>query len=144
MIKLNVLIALFCLLFSQVVAQDDPTILLGSGGGVTGVATVYQITPKGEVFKGKGVGVVKYTECAKIRRAKAKKMIAKVAAAVSSINFDHPGNLYYFLTLKENDGEKKITWGDADHKVPDNVKLLFDEAQASVAELKYKPIPETK
>lgn len=141
--KLSVLVMLFCLLFTHVSAQEHSTILLGTGGGITGVATVYRITPGGKVFRGKGVGEVKYTECGKIKRAKAKKMIGKVAAIVSSTNFDHPGNLYYFLALQENDGEKKITWGDADHMVPDNVKSIFDEVQDAIADLKYKPIPQT-
>lgn len=104
------------------------------------MANVYRITPSGEVFRGKGIGDIKYTECAKIKRAKAKKMIAKVATVVSGANFDHPGNMYYFMTLQENDGEKKITWGDTNNTVPDNIKTLYEEIQAAITGLRYKPI----
>ena len=138
--KCSLLIALFCMLFSHVHGQDKPTILIGSGGGVTGMANVYRITPSGEVFRGKGIGDIKYTECAKIKRAKAKKMIAKVATVVSGANFDHPGNMYYFMTLQENDGEKKVTWGDTNNAVPDNIKTLYEEIQAAITGLRYKPI----
>lgn len=138
--KFPLLLALFCLLFSHAYGQDKPTILIGSGGGVTGVANVYRITPAGEVFRGKGIGDIKYTECGKIKRAKAKKMIARVATVVSSSGFDHPGNMYYFMTLQENDGEKKVTWGDTTNTVPDNIKTLYEEIQAAIVGLKYKPI----
>jgi hypothetical protein len=142
--KLFSLIAFLCLLCLHAQGQDKPSVLIGNGGGVTGMATVYHITPSGEVFKGKGIGEIKYTECGKIKRAKAKTLISKVTSAVSSSTVNNPGNIYYFLALKENDGEKKITWGGTEQKVSSDIQTLFDEIQSVVAELKYKPIKAKK
>jgi hypothetical protein len=142
--KLCYLLFFLCLLCNHARSQDKPSILIGTGGGVTGMATVYRITPSGEVFKGKGINEIKYTECGKIKRSKAKKLIAETTSAISSASFDHPGNMYYFLSLDENDGEKKITWGDVNLKVADDIQTLFDEIQSVVSALKYKPIPAKK
>src|SRR5262245_5906409 len=135
--KLSFLLALLCLVCSHANSQDKPSILLGSGGGITGMSTVYRVTQAGEVFKGQGIGEINYTECAPIKRAKAKELIAKVTTAVSSPEFEHPGNMYQFLSLKETDGEKKITWGDTNHPVPDNIKALYDEIQTAIADLTF-------
>ena len=142
--KLPLLLGVLCLFYSYANSQDNPSVLIGTGGGTTGMTSAYRITDAGEVFRGQGISEIKYTECGKIKRSKAKEIISKVTDAVTSANFHHPGNIYHFLSLKEDDGEKKITWGDVDHKVPDNIKELFDEIQKAIADLKYRPIPETK
>lgn len=120
---------------------QDKFISVGSGGGFAGTATVYKVTPKGEVFKGNGVGDIKFTLCGKIKKTRAKEIIAKVTdQARAASPFSHPGNLYYFIASTENGNEQTITWGDADHPVPEDVKKLYDEVQASVTTLKFKPI----
>lgn len=137
------LLYVFCLLvicsFSSR-AQND-FITVGSGGGYTGAVTTYKITPQGKVFKGKGVGEIKFTECGKIKRSAAKKMFASISGLIPADNsFNHPGNLYYFLKYKQDAKEQTITWGDAAHPVPEGVKKLFDEIQASVNAIRYKPL----
>ena len=52
--KLPFLIALFSLFLSHANGQEKPTIVLGSGGGITGMATAYSVLPSGKVYKGKG------------------------------------------------------------------------------------------
>lgn len=121
-------------------AQDN-FVSVGSGGGFAGTATVYKITSKGEVFKGNGVGDIKFTLCGKIKKASAKKIISDVTDGARSIPpFSHPGNIYYFLAYTENGKEQTITWGDADHPVPERIKNLYEEIQTSVSAVNYKPI----
>lgn len=119
---------------------QEKFITLGSGGGFAGTTTVYKITEKGEVFKGKGLGEIVYTECGKIKRSQAKKFFKNVSAQLQAADFNHPGNLYYFLTIAENGNEKKVTWGDADHKVPEPIRTTHQEIQATVTPIKFKPI----
>jgi hypothetical protein len=137
--KITVLLAFLCF-HTWSGAQDQPSFLIGKGGGITGMATVYRVTSSGKIFKGQGIGDIKYTECGKVKRAHAKRMISEVATAVDATSFDHPGNIYYFITLKAVEGEKKITWGDAAHEVPRPVKELYDEMVKALSSIKYRPI----
>ena len=130
-----------CLFFYSCGSVSSDFVSVGSGGGFAGTATVYKVTPKGEVFKGGGIGEIKFTQRGKIKKGQAKAIIAKVAEqARTTPPFSHPGNLYYFIESTENGAEKKITWGDADHTVPENVKRVYDEVDARVSTIKYKPI----
>lgn len=116
-------------------------ITVGSGGGFTGAVTTYKITREGKVYKGKGVGEIKFTECGKIKRSAAKKMFTSASGLMPANNsFNHPGNLYYFLKYTQDGKEQTITWGDADHPVADEVRKLYEEIHASVNAIRYKPL----
>ena len=123
-------------------AQQGDMLIAGSGGGFTGMANAYKVFIDGKVYKGTGVAGIQYTECAKIRRSKAKKIIQRAAQALSAAGeFSAPGNQYYFLTVVEQGKEMKATWGAADRPVPDALKTLYQEVQGMVAGLSYRPIP---
>jgi hypothetical protein len=114
--------------------------LFGSGGGVTGTAIVFKMTRSGEVFKGKGIAEIEYSECGKIKKSVARKLIARVAESMESPAFQHPGNMYYFLTLADSEGEKKVTWGDPGYPAPQKIKTLYDEINAAIVDVRFKPI----
>ena len=87
----------FFLIFSTAFAQDK-FITIGSGGGFTGTTTVFKITPGGLIFKGEGLGDIKFSECGKIKKSKAKEILTTVSDAMSSkTSSSHPGNLFYFI-----------------------------------------------
>lgn len=137
-------IFLFCIIFFALisfVSAQDTFVSLGSGGGFAGTATVYKVTPNGLIFKGDGIGDIKYTLCGKIKKGDARKIIARVAdKARATAGFSHPGNLYYFIGYTENEKQQTLTWGDANHPVPDEVKKLYEDVYAIVSEIKYRPI----
>jgi hypothetical protein len=127
-------------IFASVFAQDKH-VTIGSGGGITGAATVFKITPSGKVYKGSGLAEIKYAECAKISKSRAKKIIKSITEHVQNAGtFDHPGNIYYFLTIADGDKPKKITWGDSNHPVKEDTRKLYAEIQSVVSTLKYKPV----
>jgi hypothetical protein len=139
--KYTLLPVLMLLIISFRSVAQDSFITAGSGGGFTGAATVYKITPKGEVFRGKGVTDIAFTECAPLSKRKAKKIIRQVNDVLAAITeFNHPGNLYYFLSTNTTGQEKRITWGDTGTAVSDDVKKLYDDIGARVSSLKYKPV----
>src|SRR5688572_2872475 len=126
-------ILLFVLISSINANAQENFITVGSGGGFAGTVTTYKITPRGEIFRGKGLGDIKFTECAKIKKSAAKKWISSTSEKTSAnLAFNHPGNLYYFLTYSEKGKVQTITWGDADHPVPDDVKKLYEDIQSKV------------
>jgi hypothetical protein len=135
------LFTLITFIFSFTAAAQDTFITLGSGGGFTGNTTTYKVTPKGEVFKGTGIGDVQFSLCGKIKKSKAKQMMTQVADQVSATtSFNHPGNLFYFISYTEDNNVRTIKWGDAEHPIQADVKKLYDEVLASVNGVSFKPI----
>jgi hypothetical protein len=133
---------LFIFFFSSTaVSAQEKYLAIGSGGGVTGSATVYKILPGGKVYKGNGLGEIKYTECSKIKKSRAKKIFSQASQLVKATEeFNHPGNMYYFVTLSEGDKPQRITWGETGHPVNEGLKNLYTEIQTTVSALKYKPV----
>jgi hypothetical protein len=119
---------------------QDHLVVVGTGGGITGAVTAFKITPRGEVFRGKGLVDIVYTECAGIKKSLARRLIKKVDGMVkSSGNFNHPGNVYYFIGLSE-DPAQRITWGDPGKSPPPDVQEAYTEILAVVSKLRYKPL----
>lgn len=121
---------LTCLFFLmiQFAYSQDCFLIVSSGGGITGVATVYKISLDGKVLKGKGLGQVNYNEQSKLKKSIARKYYRKAKTLVgSSSDFNHPGNLYYSIATLEEDKESKMTWGDIEHSAPEQAKNLYQE-----------------
>jgi hypothetical protein len=134
-----VLFFLLSLIAINTQAQDHAAIL-GTGGGITGAVTAFKITSRGEVFKGKGLVDIQYTECAGMKKSSARQFIRKIDAMTkSSGDFNHPGNIYYFMGRAE-DSSLRITWGHPDHTVPPDVQQTYSEILAAVSNLHYKPL----
>ena len=122
-------------------ASQEKFISAGSGGGFAGTVTAYKISRNGDVFKGSGVGEITYLPCGKIKKSVAKRLVKKVAdKTLSSQPFTHPGNLYYFLSYTDDGTEQTITWGDANHVLPDDIKKIYDEVNASISAVRCEPI----
>lgn len=139
-IRILLFLFTFFAIISNASAQDK-FVTLGSGGGFAGTATVYKVTPNGLVFKGNGVGDIKFTHCGKIKKARAKEIVDRIAGQAHAVSeFSHPGNLYYFIGYTENEKQQTLTWGDADHPVPDEIRNLYEDVYAAISEIKYRPI----
>ncbi len=139
--KLSYTLLILSFFLSVVSNAQEKNITIGSGGGFAGTSTVYKITSSGKVFKGKGIGEIKYTECSKIKKAHALKYIQSVAEQTqSNEQFNHPGNLYYFFGYNENSKDRKVTWGDAEHPIPESIQKLYQEINTAISALRFKPI----
>ncbi|HEX6227341.1 MAG TPA: hypothetical protein VFZ52_23150 [Chryseolinea sp.] len=129
------------LISSFTVSAQDKFISVGSGGGFAGTSTVFKVMPNGIIFKGTGIGEVKFSLCGRIKKGEAKQMVKRVAQQVeAATDFNHPGNLFYFISYTEDNNKRTITWGDADHPVQGDLKKLYDEVLASVNDVSFRPI----
>jgi hypothetical protein len=109
-----------------------------TGGGVTGGVTDFKIQPDGKVMKGSGVGEIDYTQSAKLKKSRTKKYFREIRSLMAAHpEFNHPGNMYSSIMLYENGTEKKITWGDVEHKTPEDVKKLYEKITASLGVLTF-------
>ena len=139
--KHHYLLAILLISYSFASPAQQNSMLIGSGGGLTGMATVYKITPDGKVLKGKGIGEIKYTECAKMKKAHALNYLQSVSEQTEATpKFDHPGNLYFFIGYAENNSERKVTWGDMGNPVPESIQKLYQEINTTLNSIRFKPI----
>lgn len=46
---------------------------------------------------------------------------------LDTIQFNHPGNLYYFMEVQKGESAPRITWGSADHTVPNQVQEFYNK-----------------
>jgi hypothetical protein len=133
-------IILSCLLFLifQLSYSQDCFLALSSGGGFTGAATVYKISPDGKVLKGSGLGEINFNEQGKLKKSIAKKYYRQAKKLVeASPDFNHPGNMYYSLGVTEKNQQRKITWGDAAHPASEEIKRLYQEITQALAALTF-------
>lgn len=129
-----------CLFFLmiQIACAQDCVLVVSSGGGIAGSATVFKIGLDGKVLKGKGSGTVNFDEQSKLKKSVAQMYYRKVKMAVKTASdFNHPGNMYYSIAIFENGKENKITWGDFQYPVPDQPKNLYQEITTVLTSLTF-------
>lgn len=101
-------------------------IKFGNGGGFAGSITEYIIKPDGEILINKGFenNFIKF----KTIKKKELKEIQKRLSELSNVpvEFNHPGNIYYFLEFKIDNELNKITWGDPKYNEPKEIKELYE------------------
>lgn len=105
----------------------DAQITFGKGGGFTGAVTEYTLLENGQLFKKDGVG----KEMLEIKSTK-RKMAKKVFQQMNELklmekNFNHPGNIYYFIRCKANGQENYLSWGASDHQPDDQLKSFYEK-----------------
>ena len=126
------------LLMAQIVSAQDCFLVVSSGGGISGSATVYKISLDGKVLKRKGLDPLNYDEQSRLKKSIARKYYRKAKIVVgTSADFNHPGNLYYSIATQENAKESKITWGDLQHPVPEQAKNLYQEITTILTALPF-------
>jgi hypothetical protein len=130
--------SLIFIVFALAAHAQESYLLVSSGGGFAGTATVYKISLDGIVMKGKGLGEINFPEQSKIKKRKATKYFKDAKKVIASAgSFNHPGNLYFSITLYEKGKESKITWGDAAHAAPEDAKKLYQKINAALAKLTF-------
>jgi hypothetical protein len=135
----SLITGLIFIFFVQASPAQESYLLVSSGGGFAGTATVYKISLNGRVMKGKGLGDVSFVEGSKLKKRLASKYFKNAKAIMaSSSGFSHPGNLYFSIALYEKGKESKITWGDAEHAAPEAAKELYQKINEALAKLTFK------
>ena len=135
---MKILLAFLFSIIVQVAFSQECFLVVSTGGGITGAATVYQIRPDGKVLKGNGLGQINYSEESRIKRSVARKYYRKTRKLVdTSPEFNHPGNIYYSIAANENGKEMKMSWGDSEHQAPEQAKDLYAEINKTLSELSF-------
>jgi hypothetical protein len=118
--------------------SQESYITISKGGGFTGSATVYKLHMNGDLFKGQGLGDIRFTEKSKMKNRARKKFFQR-AEKLSPEAFNHPGNIYYAITYYSKGKTITITWGAEGHTPKDDIKKLYDDLFAKIMTMKFSP-----
>lgn len=115
-------------------ADNLPTqqLRFGNGGGFTGKETVFVLLENGQIFSKSLDGAL--TEVAKVKSKKAKEQFdTATKLGLNMLNFQHPGNMYYFLEVPAADGKtNRVTWGDNNAPIPTEIKDFYQQLMGLV------------
>ncbi len=108
---------------------EGAQITFGSGGGFTGAVNKFTILENGQVFKNK-----KHQKTLEEQNRFKKKEVApyfeKCKTLMKSYDFmDEPGNLYYFISLKNGEDVSRIVWSEEKQQASPEVLAFFQQLQ---------------
>jgi hypothetical protein len=99
----------------------------GTGGGFTGVESMYALTPDRQLRTRTSIKDT-LRNVDRIGKRKVKKIFALAdSLQLLQLDFNHPGNTYKYLEVQEGDQLRRIVWGDARYPVPAQIQNLFDQ-----------------
>lgn len=103
----------------------DKQLVFGKGGGITGAVDTYVLLENGQLFYTNTI-TKKSEELEKVGKAKTKEFFDQLETLkLGSMDFNHPGNIYYFIEDAGEDGNKKVVWGSNDYEVDPLCKTLY-------------------
>jgi hypothetical protein len=111
---------------------------VGSGGGISGAATIYRIQPDGKVLSGKGIADIAFSKQGRIRKSKAAKFCRKTAKLLlNSPEYNQPGNTYRFMSVTTQSKSVKITWNSAAQAAPPRIKKCYKKVMSAMNSIEF-------
>lgn len=100
-------------------------IILGSGGGATGIINTWYVYDNGQIFQQEGVsGELKYIK--KLNKNSTKEAIKSVMALeLDKQNFNHPGNMTKFISFRRPGITYTVKWGDPAFNAPEQYNDVY-------------------
>jgi len=111
----------------QYTPMDFPKgqIIFGSGGGFAGTMSEFVILENGEMFSKNGIEG-EYLNLKKLERNVVKQMFNNVETFnIKDVKLDQPGNMYYYIQIKDKNSDNRIVWGGGD-PVPKEIKTMYN------------------
>lgn len=98
----------------------------GSGGGYSGQVSTYTLSTTGKLEITESL-TGKTALLPNMKKSKVKKVYSTLAEMdFEKIQFNHPGNMYYFIEQAKGDTTHKVVWGDGGEAVPAEVQSFYD------------------
>ena len=130
-LKITLTTFLFVILLScksqQFTLENLPEkqLVFGKGGGMAGSVDTYILLENGQLFHTNSI-TKKSEELEEVEVAKTKELFDQLdALQLASIDFNHPGNIYYFIEDVNEDSSSKVVWGSNDYEVEPLCKTLY-------------------
>jgi hypothetical protein len=113
---------------------QNTLIEFGKGGGFTGQEKTYSIDSKGNMQLVDGLLQNNQT-LPKPKKSEVKKIFQALSDVdLSKIEFDHPGNMYYFIREISPSDTNEVIWGNPEQQVPQNIQDFYNLLNATINE----------
>lgn len=135
------IMAFFSCKSTQYTPMDFPEaqLVFGTGGGFSGIVTEYTLLENGQFFK-KTSNDGQHKESKKVKRQVTKQLFNNYDfLKLGQIDYNHPGNLYYYITRKSGETEHTITWGDGSTPIDPNIKTFYRNLTQLVKDASFAP-----
>ncbi|APQ17692.1 hypothetical protein [Maribacter hydrothermalis] len=104
----------------------DKQLVFGKGGGVTGAVDTYVLLENGQLFHTNSLTKIE-EELKKVSDDYTEEFFGKLEGLqLNNVDFNHPGNVYYFIEDVNADERAKVVWGSFEHGVNPVYKELYD------------------
>ena len=110
----------------------EDQIVFGQGGGMAGGVKTYTLLENGQLFVHNSITKISEELNAINSERAAEFFIELDGLSFKTIQFEHPGNRYYFLGHKTDEGEHQIVWGGEDHDTPDPVRAMYKQLMETI------------
>jgi len=128
----------FVFLFScksqQYTIADLPEtqLIFGNGGGITGEETTYTMLENGQLFKHSSL-LNEHSELESITKKEAALHYDKLLQLkLAALDFNHPGNRYYFIEEVQGEEKHRVTLGSNHHDIPEEYKSFYKELRTTI------------
>lgn len=107
-------------------------LVFGNGGGITGASDSYTLLENGQLFHLNSM-TKDSVELESIPKKEAKVIFEKLSElSIDQMNFNHPGNRYYFLEEHNDSLTYKVVWGSLGHEISDSYKSLYESLKEHI------------
>ncbi len=108
------------------IGYTDNQITFGNGGGITGAVTSYTLLANGQIFKSIEMATDQWKKYSTIDKKAAKLLIKECTELkISTIDHNHPGNIYKFINPRIDQKENYISWGSSDHPIDEEISAFY-------------------
>lgn len=95
-------------------------IIIGDGGGFTGVETLYTMNSKGEIRQGD-------VFLGRLSKSETKQVWSNLELLkLNELKYEIPGNMYKLIEFKNDTQALKLVWDPYDESHPRNLDLFYD------------------
>lgn len=104
--------------------SNSRRLIFGSGGGFTGIHTMYELFEDGNVFILLPDNTLQPLK--KIRKKKARELFLQAdKVKIAQPEFNHPGNMTWFIKYQADGIITEFKWGDANNSAPKEITDLY-------------------
>lgn len=101
-------------------------IVFGEGGGFAGGSSSHMIFEDGQVLFEDAFDTAGKVDKGRIKKREVKKVLKELdKLQFSSIDYNHPGNMYRFISLQMNDSMHTVMWALQDKKINAAIPALY-------------------
>lgn len=105
----------------------EKQLVFGKGGGFSGAEDAFSLLENGQLFQLSSL-TNERRELKGIKKKEAKSYFTQIYdLRLPETDFDHPGNVYYYLEVVNGEGKYRVTWGSNAHEVPETYKTLHKQ-----------------